>query len=312
MNPWVPVLLAAVLISVPGSAARQRIGTIPGAGSERPRSGGSLAWTRSAAGDSVSGAAPWRRDAVVAAGAGLLSAMAVGGWRGIAIGAVLAAVTAWGMRRWGHRQQPDDPLAVAAALDLLSACVRAGLPVAAAVEAAAGVCSPHAVAGRTASEKPERAPIVTRVDGSSATSEARRRDTRRSGDPAPGGGSDAGQGAAPRTGSALHRVADLIALGGDAADAWGALGEEPGLESIARMARRSADSGASLATDAEELAEALRQGAGDDAVAAAEKAGVAIAGPLGVCFLPAFVCLGIAPVIVGLAGSILGGNGIGP
>jgi hypothetical protein len=29
-----------------------------------------------------------------------------------------------------------------------------------------------------------------------------------------------------------------------------------------------------------------------------------IAGPLGLCFLPAFVCLGVVPVIAGLAGSL--------
>ena len=30
-----------------------------------------------------------------------------------------------------------------------------------------------------------------------------------------------------------------------------------------------------------------------------------IAGPLGLCFLPAFVCLGIIPVVAGLAGDVL-------
>ena len=40
--------------------------------------------------------------------------------------------------------------------------------------------------------------------------------------------------------------------------------------------------------------------------AAADRAGVLIAGPLGLCFLPAFVCLGIVPVVAGLAGDIFG------
>lgn len=31
-----------------------------------------------------------------------------------------------------------------------------------------------------------------------------------------------------------------------------------------------------------------------------------IAGPLGLCYLPAFVCLGIVPVVAGLAGDVLG------
>ncbi|COX12628.1 alanine rich membrane protein [Mycobacterium tuberculosis] len=32
---------------------------------------------------------------------------------------------------------------------------------------------------------------------------------------------------------------------------------------------------------------------------------VLIAGPLGLCFLPAFLCVGIVPLVVGLAGDVL-------
>lgn len=32
-----------------------------------------------------------------------------------------------------------------------------------------------------------------------------------------------------------------------------------------------------------------------------------VSGPLGLCFLPAFVCLGIVPVVIGLAGTTLAG-----
>ena len=39
--------------------------------------------------------------------------------------------------------------------------------------------------------------------------------------------------------------------------------------------------------------------------AKAERASVLIAGPLGLCYLPAFVALGVAPVIAGLAGDVL-------
>ena len=74
------------------------------------------------------------------------------------------------------------------------------------------------------------------------------------------------------------------------------------------MARRSARSGASLADAVAELAEAERASAEDAAAAAAERAGVLISGPLGLCFLPAFVCLGIVPVVIGLAGNVLGGG----
>jgi pilus assembly protein TadC len=60
-----------------------------------------------------------------------------------------------------------------------------------------------------------------------------------------------------------------------------------------------------LATGLGELAVQCRSEASDSATAAAERAGVLIAGPLGLCFLPAFVCLGIVPVVAGLAGDVL-------
>ena len=50
-----------------------------------------------------------------------------------------------------------------------------------------------------------------------------------------------------------------------------------------------------------ELAIETRQRTAHDAAAAGERAGVLIAGPLGVCFLPAFICLGVVPVVAGLA-----------
>jgi pilus assembly protein TadC len=74
------------------------------------------------------------------------------------------------------------------------------------------------------------------------------------------------------------------------------------------MARRSARAGTSIATGFAELASQSREAAADAAAAAAERTGVLIAGPLGLCFLPAFVCLGIVPVVVGLAGRVLGGS----
>lgn len=282
MSAWTPLLLAAALLAWPGSAARRRIALLPrtaggkraptsdasGRPGEEPRPDGSVAGRTTAVVDRVRGRVlsrlrVMRRDIAVAAVAAAVVAVVLGGARGAVAGLIVEVVGAWALHKWGHRRPPDDPLAVAAALDLLAACLRGGLPVADAVDAAAGVCA---------------------------------------------GGPGGAGGGAPETAAALGRVADLLSLGGDTSSAWDVLAEQPGLDAIARMARRSADSGASLAADAEDLAETFRRGAADDAVAASEKAGVAIAGPLGVCFLPAFVCLGIVPVIVGLAGDILGGG----
>jgi len=72
-----------------------------------------------------------------------------------------------------------------------------------------------------------------------------------------------------------------------------------------RLARRSASSGAALAEGVAELATQSRHDNAHAAEATAERAAVLIAGPLGLCFLPAFVCLGIVPVVAGLAGDVL-------
>jgi pilus assembly protein TadC len=107
--------------------------------------------------------------------------------------------------------------------------------------------------------------------------------------------------------AALSRAADLLALGAEPATAWNAAGEaDNNVEALLRLARRSASSGAALAQGAAELAEQSRHAATDAATAAAERASVLIAGPLGLCYLPAFVCLGIVPVVAGLAGDVLG------
>ncbi len=76
-------------------------------------------------------------------------------------------------------------------------------------------------------------------------------------------------------------------------------------EALLRLARRSAASGAALAQGVAELAAQSRHDAADSAGAAAERASVLIAGPLGLCYLPAFLCLGIVPVVAGLAGDVL-------
>ncbi|WP_240771621.1 type II secretion system F family protein [Nocardia sp. CS682] len=137
----------------------------------------------------------------------------------------------------------------------------------------------------------------------------------RAGLPMAGAARAVAPGAPEPLGEALRRAADLLALGADPATAWeraaaaetGRAGAEE-VESLARMARRSARSGASLAVAVGELAEQRRGAVEDAAAAKAERAGVLIGGPLGLCFLPAFVCLGIVPVVIGLAGRVLGGG----
>jgi pilus assembly protein TadC len=105
----------------------------------------------------------------------------------------------------------------------------------------------------------------------------------------------------------LSRAADLLALGAEPATAWTSSTESDNhADALLRLARRSASSGSALAQGVTELADQSRHDASAAASAAAERASVLIAGPLGLCFLPAFVCLGIVPVVAGLAGDVLG------
>ncbi|MGH3683616.1 MAG: type II secretion system F family protein [Pseudonocardiaceae bacterium] len=107
-------------------------------------------------------------------------------------------------------------------------------------------------------------------------------------------------------GPALRRTAELLALGADSAQAW-----QPALECTAtarlgRAARRSGRSGTALADSLTRLAVEVRASAREQSEARAQRAGVLIAAPLGLCFLPAFLAIGVVPVLVGLATGLMG------
>lgn len=103
---------------------------------------------------------------------------------------------------------------------------------------------------------------------------------------------------------ALRRTSDLVALGAAAEEAWQPALDCPDTAALARAARRSARSGTALASAAVELAHRMRAELTDDAEARAQRAAVLITGPLGLCFLPGFLCLGVVPVVIGLAGQL--------
>jgi Flp pilus assembly protein TadB len=101
-----------------------------------------------------------------------------------------------------------------------------------------------------------------------------------------------------------RRTAALLALGGGPVQAWSVLGADAALAPVATAARRSADSGARLARTFTQLAADTRAAVRAHALARASRAGVFAMAPLGLCFLPAFICLGIVPTIAGIADGI--------
>jgi Flp pilus assembly protein TadB len=233
-------LLAMALLVSTARVASMRLAWLCG----RPTPGTRL-WTRLTAATATG--TPGRRLLLTVA-TGALSGAATGWPKGPFVGAAIAVATWWLLGR-SSRSPRADPLSVAAAWDLLAACLRAGLPVPTAIAAVAG-------------ELPDDAATALRAAG------------------------------------------DLLALGADQDTAWAPAAACHHTAALARGVRRSTRSGTALADLVTDLAAETRAGATDAAEAAAQRAGVLITAPLGLCFLPAFVCLGIVPVVLGLADRI--------
>lgn len=103
---------------------------------------------------------------------------------------------------------------------------------------------------------------------------------------------------------ALGQTCALLALGADAATAWQPVRQSGPLGTIAAAARRSTLGGVRLADAARETAGEIRATCRGIAERRAARAGVIMTAPLTLCFLPAFVCLGLAPTVMGLVASL--------
>jgi Flp pilus assembly protein TadB len=95
-------------------------------------------------------------------------------------------------------------------------------------------------------------------------------------------------------------VRHRLALGVDPVEVWRSLSGHPQLRPLGRSLARAHQSGASVSAAVESLAGELtaRSRARTDALARSVE--VRAAAPLGVCFLPAFVLLGVVPMVVGV------------
>ncbi|MFG2498613.1 type II secretion system F family protein [Streptomyces sp. NPDC048441] len=109
-------------------------------------------------------------------------------------------------------------------------------------------------------------------------------------------------------GERLAQGAAELRLGGEPADAWRRLGAIPGAGALARLLERAGESGAPAADPVARLAADCRAERSRSATAAARRAGVLMTAPVGLCFLPAFLAVGVLPVVIGLAGGLLGGS----
>ncbi|CCG01518.1 type II secretion system F family protein [Blastococcus saxobsidens] len=105
-------------------------------------------------------------------------------------------------------------------------------------------------------------------------------------------------------GPRLRHVAALQRLGAEPRQAWADAPAELG--GLGRALVRAGESGAAAVPALRALAAESRAGARAGAEAAVQRAGVWVLAPLGLCFLPAFVCLGVVPLVLGIAGDVFG------
>lgn len=97
----------------------------------------------------------------------------------------------------------------------------------------------------------------------------------------------------------LAEVERRLNLGADPIEAWSCLLREPACAGFARAVQRALRSGAPLARTLERLADDARQARRWNAEEQARAVETRAVIPLGLCFLPAFVLLGIVPTIAG-------------
>ncbi|WP_052914377.1 type II secretion system F family protein [Protofrankia coriariae] len=233
----------------------------------------------------VSGSTLRRAAFSAAAGLGpaVILPVPVGVTVGIIVGMIAARLLASIPDRDAQRRQArlveDLPLA----LDLIAACLTAGAPIVAALDIVAsavggplgaelGMVSRSLRLGASMAEACGR---LLGPEPSSSRPAAKRWTRLVPAGPAPGGFGR------PTATAEAHEIA-----------------------AFARALHRSEESGARLAAALGRLADQTRARRQERALTAARRAGVTAVAPLGLCFLPAFVALGVVPVVMG-AGSAL-------
>jgi Flp pilus assembly protein TadB len=103
----------------------------------------------------------------------------------------------------------------------------------------------------------------------------------------------------------LAAVGSRLRLGVDPATVWRDLADHPQLGGLGRTVSRAVDSGASVADAMQRLADDLRRQHRATTETRARAVGVRAAVPLGVCLLPAFVLVGVVPLVAGSVGVLV-------
>jgi Flp pilus assembly protein TadB len=95
-----------------------------------------------------------------------------------------------------------------------------------------------------------------------------------------------------------------LEVGVDPAQVWRTVAGHPQLGPLGRAVGRAHETGAPVGRAVHQLAEELRDRARADVETRARSIEVKAAAPLGLCLLPAFVVLGVVPMVVGVFSSM--------
>ncbi|MDO5083975.1 type II secretion system F family protein [Arachnia propionica] len=110
----------------------------------------------------------------------------------------------------------------------------------------------------------------------------------------------------PATAEVLGGVVAALHVGRDPTKAWLTLAEHPAWGPPARDLARALRSGTGMAESLRVHAEEVRRRRREAAMRAARAVGVKSVQPLMACFLPAFVLLGVVPLVASLVGRLIG------
>jgi len=102
----------------------------------------------------------------------------------------------------------------------------------------------------------------------------------------------------------LGAVAARLTLGLDPVQVWSSLADDPPLVGLGRTLARAHATGAPVVAAVERLADDLARAGRAESEERARAVGVQAAVPLGLCLLPAFVLIGIVPLVVALLTSL--------
>jgi Flp pilus assembly protein TadB len=105
-------------------------------------------------------------------------------------------------------------------------------------------------------------------------------------------------------GEELLSIHHRLGVGVDPAQVWRSVADHPQLGALGRAVGRAHETGAPVGRAVHQLADELRARSRADVETRARSIEVKAAAPLGLCLLPAFVLLGIVPMVAGVFSSM--------